>query len=240
VIAVTFDYGQTLAELDTEYLARRVGERGAPVRTAALDAAAPAAWEEYNRAKARGDVAEQAWSAFMRALLEGAWLAGGERPEASVTSDIVGFLWSEQPRNNLWRKPIEGMKELLEELRRSKTPLGVLSNSEGRLSELLEELDWKRYFGVVADSGRLGFEKPDRRIFDWTAERLGVKTADLIHVGDAWAADVEGALAVGARAIWITSNEDHSRTGAMNEGRVVACKSADQIRSALRAWNVPA
>jgi len=240
VIAVTFDYGQTLAELDMEYLARRVAERGSVVGAAALDAAAPAAWEEYNRAKARGDVAEQAWSAFMRALLEGAGLPRGERTDASVTSDIVRFLWSEQPRNNLWRKPIAGMKELLAELRDSGTPLGVLSNSEGRLAELLEELDWARYFGVVADSGVLGFEKPDRRIFEWTAERLGVKTTDLIHVGDAWAADIEGALAVGAKAIWITREGDLSRTRPSEDGHVVACETAEQIRSTLRAWDVPA
>jgi len=240
VIGVTFDYGQTLAELDTEYLARRVAERGASVRPDALDAAAPAAWETYNRAKSRGDVAEGAWSAFMRALLEGAGLPGYEAPDASVTSEIVRFLWSEQPHKNLWRRPISGMKELLAELRDSGTPLGVLSNSEGRLAELLDELDWKRYFGVVADSGRLGFEKPDRRIFQWTAERLGVNTADLIHVGDAWAADIEGALAVGAKAIWVTRDGRFPRNGPLDEDRVVACESAEQIRSALRAWNVPA
>jgi putative hydrolase of the HAD superfamily len=239
VIAVTFDYGQTLAELDTEYLARRVAEKGASVRAAALDAAAPAAWEEYNRAKARGDVAERAWSAFMRSLLEGAGLPRGR--DASVTTELVRFLWSEQPQNNLWRRPIAGMKDLLGNLLESGTPLGVLSNSEGRLAELLDELDWARYFGVVADSGRLGFEKPDRRIFEWTADRLGVKTTDLIHVGDAWAADIEGALAVGAKAIWITRGAGGSQgKGALRDGRVVACETAEQIRSALRAWDVPA
>jgi HAD superfamily hydrolase (TIGR01549 family) len=175
----------------------------------------------------------------MRALLEGAGLPKGR--DASPTSDIVRFLWSEQPRNNLWRKPIAGMKDLLANLLHAGTPLGVVSNSEGRLAELLDELDWARYFGVVADSGRLGFEKPDRRIFEWTADRLGVKTTDLIHVGDAWAADIEGALAVGARAIWITRDADGSQgMGPLHEGRVVACETAEQIRSALRAWDVPA
>jgi putative hydrolase of the HAD superfamily len=133
------------------------------------------------------------------------------------------------------------MKDLLANLLASGTPLGVLSNSEGRLAELLDELDWARYFGVVADSGRLGFEKPDRRIFEWTADRLRVKTTDLIHVGDAWAADIEGALAVGAKAIWITPDADRSQAREpLKDGRVVACETAEQIRSALRAWDVPA
>jgi putative hydrolase of the HAD superfamily len=115
-----------------------------------------------------------------------------------------------------------------------------VSNSEGRLAELLDTLGWSRYFGVVADSGRLGFEKPDRRIFEWTAERLGVETANLIHVGDAWAADIEGALAVGARAVWITRDVNQANATRAHDGRVVACETAEQIRSALRAWGVPA
>lgn len=240
MIAVTFDYGQTLAELDTEYLARRIAERGRAVRPAELDAAAPAAWLEYNRAKERGEVAERAWSAFMSALLVGAGLPGPAEATASVTTDIVRFLWSEQPNNNLWRRPIAGMKELVGVLRASAIPLGVLSNSEGRLAELLDTLGWGPYFGVVADSGRLGFEKPDRRIFEWTAARLGVQTEDLIHVGDAWAADIEGALGVGARAVWITRDATRATATRAYDGRVVACETAEQVRSALRAWGVPA
>jgi len=239
VIAVTFDYGQTLAELDTEFLARRVGERGRTVRAEDLDRAAPVAWQAYNRAKQSGDVAEGAWSAFMRTLLEGAGLPRGGEPDGSVTSEIVAFLWSEQPTRNLWRKQISGMRELLTTLEHARTPLGVLSNSEGRLAELLEELGWAPYFSVVADSGRLGFEKPDPRIFEWTAARLGVSPASLIHVGDAWAADVEGALAVGARAIWITRDGASTPRG-VDSRRVVACETVEQIRSALRAWDVPA
>lgn len=236
--AVTFDYGQTLAELDTDFLARRVAERGRSVRANDLDAAAPAAWHAYNEAKERGDVAEAAWSAFMRALLEGAGLPRAGALEAEETREIVAFLWSEQPRRNLWRKPIAGMKELVSALRDSGVRLGVLSNSEGRLAELLEELGWSRYFETIADSGRLGFEKPDPRIFEWTAERLGVAPRELIHVGDAWAADVEGALAVGARAVWITRGGDPTRRELEPGGRVVACETADEVRSALRAWSV--
>lgn len=238
--AVTFDYGQTLAELDTEFLARRLAERGQSVRREALDAAEPAAWRAYNRAKQCGEVAEGAWSAFMRTLLEEAGLPDAGGPHGDVTTGVVTFLWSEQPSRNLWRRPIAGMKDLLRDLRASGVRLGVLSNSEGRLAELLTELEWAPYFDAVADSGRLGFEKPDRRIFEWTAERLGVEPGELIHVGDAWAADVEGALGVGARAIWVTRALSLPSMGERYDGRVLACETPEQIRSALRTWNVPA
>jgi putative hydrolase of the HAD superfamily len=239
MIAVTFDYGQTLAELDTEFLSRRLAERGMKVRTQELDSAAKGAWDAYNLAKRSGRVAEQAWSSFMLALLEGAGLPAAGTAGGEATTQAVAYLWSEQPSRNLWRRPIAGMRELLRDLQRSGARLAVLSNSEGRLAELLDELEWASYFAAIADSGRLGFEKPDRRIFEWTAEQLGVAPAELIHVGDAWAADIEGALAVGARAIWVT-NHPRLPTGSSHEGRVVACETAEQIRTALRDWGVPA
>src|SRR4051812_2345801 len=45
---VTFDAGQTLVELDLDFLARRLGEQGLSIAPAALEAAAPAAWRRYD------------------------------------------------------------------------------------------------------------------------------------------------------------------------------------------------
>ncbi len=236
MIAVTFDYGQTLAELDTKLVSRRVEERGARVDVARLDAECPAAWDAYNEAKRRGETGYEAWRSFMSSLLERAGVRAAGDSQPDMTAALVDFLWSEQPRKNLWRKPIPGMMELVQELAARAVPLGIVSNSEGRLAELLEEMRFHSYFSVVADSGRLGFEKPDPRIFEFVAAGLGVETSELVHVGDAWVADVEGALGVGARAIWVT-NEPNSRR--LPAG-VVACRSPKDVRSALRALGIPA
>lgn len=234
MIAVTFDYGQTLAELDTGYLAKRVAERGVSVGQDSLDRASPIAWQAYDAAKRRGETGRDAWASFMTALLTGAGFSGQPNPGSVMTSELVDFLWSEQPRNNLWRRAIAGMSDLCADLSARGVRLGIVSNSEGRLVQLLDSMDLHRFFAVVADSGVLGVEKPDARIFEWTAARLDVSTRDLIHVGDAWTADVEGALGVGARAIWITPTPA-ART--LPDG-VVACATAADVRSALEAWNV--
>jgi putative hydrolase of the HAD superfamily len=231
--AVTFDYGQTLAELDMNFLARRVAERGAVVSVPELESAAPIAWQAYDDAKRRGEAAYVAWSSFMRTLLENARVrrqSGGD----GVVHELVEYLWSEQPRRNLWRKPIAGMKELVLDLSKGGVPMGIVSNSEGRLAELLDEMGFAKYFPAIADSGKLGFEKPDGRIFTWTAERLGVAPNETVHIGDAWAADVDGALGVGARAIWFTPSANE-RT--LPEG-VLACTTAREVRSALGRFGV--
>ena len=53
------------------------------------------------------------------------------------------------------------MIELVRRLNQRGTPVGIISNSEGHLAELVDELGWANDFRVVVDSGRLGIDKPD-------------------------------------------------------------------------------
>lgn len=224
-VAVTFDYGQTLADLDTRMLAERAAERGLRVDPARLDAGLAAAWRAY--AESIGDpAAGHPWKRFMIELLLG---AGAAR---AMAGPVTEWLWDQQPTRNLWRRPVPGMIELARELATAGVRVGVISNSEGRLADLIAELGWSDVFKVVADSGRLGVEKPDPRIFRWTAQRLGVEPADVTHVGDVWAADIEGALAAGMSAIWLRRPESTPPPAGMPPG-VRVCHDPGCVRRAL-------
>lgn len=194
-LAVTFDFGQTLCDLDTSLLSRRLAERGLALEAGRLEAAVPAAWLAYDAAIAAGHGGHP-WKILMARLLE---LAGAPPDPARAAVD---WLWTEQPAHNLWRRPIEGMIELTRALRAAGVPVGVVSNSEGRLRELIEELGWSGDFLCVADSGKLGMEKPDPAIFHLAAAELGVPAGAVVHVGDSFGADVRGALGAGMRAVW--------------------------------------
>ena len=81
--------------------------------------------------------------------------------------------------------------------------VGVLSNSEGRIAELLDSVGFAGVFHAVIDSGRFGIAKPDPRIFAHALERLDARTPRVAtHVGDSYAADVVGARNAGWQAIW--------------------------------------
>jgi HAD superfamily hydrolase (TIGR01509 family) len=219
--ALSFDFGQTLAELDFEFLGRRLRERGAAFDARAAAASSKHAWEIYGAKKNDGHAL--AWRAMIEAQLEG----GGVPPEQSA--ELGAWLWDEQPRRNLWRRPIPGMIELVRELKRAGTPIAIISNSEGHLAELIDELGWSRDFDVVVDSGRLGIDKPDARIFAHACAELGVVTHELLHVGDAWEADVQGALGALASAIWFDARHRERRL----PERVYGAGNAAELREVL-------
>lgn len=219
----SFDFGQTLAELDTEMLAAKCAARGVAVDPARADDAVFEAFRAYDRAISAGHGGHP-WKLLVRTLLELAGARGELGP-------VVDHLWDDQPRRNLWRRPIPGMIELARELRAAGVPVVIVSNSEGRLAELVAEMGWAADFDAIADSGALGIEKPDRRIFDWAAARVGGRAEDLVHVGDSLAADVGGALAAGARAVWVKARPT---TLAAPPG-VPTCEDAAAVRAALVA-----
>jgi len=152
---------------------------------------------------------------------------------ADPARDAVDWLWTEQPRKNLWRRPIAGMIDVVRALCLASVPVGIVSNSEGKLAELAAEIGWGHDFLFVADSGKLGMEKPDPAIFQWAAARLDVPLAQIVHVGDSWAADVEGALRAGMRAVWFRGDG-----GRALPPEVRRAEDAAGVRAALGGWGL--
>jgi putative hydrolase of the HAD superfamily len=232
-LAVTFDFGQTLTELDCPFLQSRLTEIDVEADASRLQAALPEAWHQYDL-HCGGPSGSHPWKVLMTCLLSEAGV------EASKVEEAVQWLWSEQPKRNLWRKPIAGMIELVRRIKAGGTQVAVISNSEGRLAQLAEELGWQDEFEVIADSGVLGFAKPGPQIFQWTSEAIGVPPENLIHIGDSWAADVEGILAVGGRGIWFAgATVPPRRPPEAKEGpRLRFTHNAAELEEALRSWEV--
>lgn len=72
-------------------------------------------------------------------------------------------------------------------------------------------------------SWQLGFAKPDARAVETVARLHGREPTEMLHVGDSLDYDVRGALAAGAKAVWITSRTPSTealRLLAKHPGRV--------------------
>lgn len=81
--------------------------------------------------------------------------------------------------------------------------LGLISNFEEWLQDILVEQDAGHLFDVTVISGLAGVEKPDPRIYEIALEEAGVPPERCVHVGDSPTLDLEPAASLSIRPILI-------------------------------------
>lgn len=122
---------------------------------------------------------------------------------AGLDTSRVGALleasWAVHKVKNLWCKVPEGLGEALDAMRATGVKVAIISNSEGMLDGLFRDLGVLDHFDLVVDSGKVGIEKPDPRIFQVALDHFRVTAARTLHLGDVFATDVLGARAAGIR-----------------------------------------
>lgn len=196
---IFLDAGGTLIHLDRAFILSALAEHGVPCDEAGFSAASRAAQSRVTqllRSGAPGDDAHRArlyWAAFLRhaGCLDGT----GEAVAAAIfRRHDEGLLWScVEP----------GTRDALAELRRQGYILGVVSNSDGQVGDLLRRAGLAELLDLVVDSAVVGIEKPDARIFWLACQAAGAAPAEALHVGDIYDIDVVGARAAGLDALLV-------------------------------------
>lgn len=105
---------------------------------------------------------------------------------------------------------LPGVWQLFPEVRATLTALqahhrlGIISNFDGRLRAILQNLEIAHYFQPIVISSEVGADKPDPWIFQRAAESAGVLASAALHVGDDPARDWRGAESAGFRSFRLT------------------------------------
>ncbi len=86
--------------------------------------------------------------------------------------------------------------DVLEKLR-PRFPLAVISNFDGRLRMILEQLGVSKVFPHVFISSEIGADKPDPLIYQRAVKFLGIEPKEALHAGDDPERDWKGAAAGG-------------------------------------------
>lgn len=202
---VFFDAGETILhphpsfpELFAETVARhRPGSRVSAARVAAVQAElAPHLVElahesGVDRPSLSAEDSRLFWSHLYRSFLARLGIEDEE---------LVAALYATFSDSSSYRLYDDALPAL-ERLAGAGYRLGLISNFEAWLQEMLVELEVGHLFDVTVISGLAGVEKPDPAIYALALERAGVPAARAVHVGDSPALDVEPALAVGMRAV---------------------------------------
>jgi putative hydrolase of the HAD superfamily len=121
-----------------------------------------------------------------------------------LVPDAIEHLRNEYVTGGLWSQVIDSSVDGLAELVDTGIPIGIVSNSDGTIERRLRELGVLQVGpgdGVevrfVIDSGSVGVEKPDPRIFDFALELLDVPRESVWYVGDTPGFDVVAARRAG-------------------------------------------
>ena len=93
--------------------------------------------------------------------------------------------------------------DTLAALKQRGVTLAVISNFDSRLVGILDGLGAGSWFADVFVSSRVGYAKPDRRIFEVALSRHGLLAQAAIHVGDSETNDLHGARSAGLKALLI-------------------------------------
>lgn len=178
-----------LANVDLERLIVAEGEAKRLLSTPA--AMVDPDWAERDRPGAAG------WGRTVATMLARAGV-----PEASLPG-LLSTVWASHVDFNLWSVVPRGFTGAMSALRAKGIKVAIVSNSEGMLDRLFDQLGILSSFDALVDSGKVGFEKPDPRIFEIACAQTGIAAARALHLGDTYATDVVGAMNAGMRAALI-------------------------------------
>ena len=103
---------------------------------------------------------------------------------------------------------------VLAELRAAGLKIGLISNSHRPLDEFQSHFELRHFISAAVSSADHGYMKPHPSIFLSALAQLDVAPRDAVMVGDSLRHDVEGALNVGMRAVWLHRGDNAAPTSA--------------------------
>jgi HAD superfamily hydrolase (TIGR01549 family) len=105
-------------------------------------------------------------------------------------------------------EPIDGVSDILENLKDRRIKLGVLTNSfAGHAIIILTNLELAQYFSSIVDCGVVNAFKPMKEPFERVLRDLDAEVSKSLYVGDEYYADMVGAKSVGMTTVWINKRE---------------------------------
>lgn len=211
--AVIFDVGGTLLRPREPYndtVFKIVTEAGVDVRREDLhDAVQPAMDELWRRTGrdldlwANDHTIREFWNLYYGIILSELGVPKEERPP------IIQQIQRVYRQHEHWETYPEA-EEVLHALHEEGYTLGVVSDWQTSLLELLDHLELTRYFRFVVASAIVKTGKPTPSMFREAIRRAGVEAHEAVFVGDLYMTDIVGSRAAGMHPVLV----DRSRTPA--------------------------
>ena len=188
---ILFDVGNTLLFPNWERILAPLKQLGVVPSREQLQAIERRTKNEFDDMVTHGTVDHGFWQLFYSHLLD----------ELKVEQDGVGRQLSELTRQSSnWDRMRPGTRELLQQIG-SRYRIGVVSNADGKIAEVLKVCGICDCFLSITDSGIVGHEKPHPAIFAAALETMKVEPQRAVYVGDVYSVDYLGATRAGMQAV---------------------------------------
>jgi HAD superfamily hydrolase (TIGR01549 family) len=99
-----------------------------------------------------------------------------------------------------WDTIQPGTAKQLEEIG-ERYQIGVISNADGKIKDVLEKCGIADCFQTITDSGLVGYEKPHPEIFRFALKSMNAQPKESLYVGDVHSVDYLGATGAGMSAV---------------------------------------
>jgi putative hydrolase of the HAD superfamily len=104
------------------------------------------------------------------------------------------------------RNPMPDAINVLEYLKNNNYKIGIISNHDLRLKNVLSELGLYEYFDYFFVSATLGYKKPSEKVFSKVLELTNFNKDQIVYIGNSYDLDYLGAKNAGWKALLLGDN----------------------------------
>ena len=189
--AIFFDVGNTLLFPNRDVILRPLHDRGVAPTLSQWHAIERKTKKEFDSQMRTGTVDHGFWYLFYTHLLTDLGINDDPLRDQLTDTTRVSANWCVIP---------EGTREILERMA-GQYKIGVISNADGKIADVLAATGIADCFRTITDSGLVGYEKPHPAIFEAALRELGASPGESLYVGDGYSIDYVGATNAGMQAI---------------------------------------
>ncbi|PYV77963.1 MAG: hypothetical protein DMG96_09600 [Acidobacteria bacterium] len=216
--AVFFDVGNTLLFLNHAVVLRPLHERKLFPSFDLLEEIERQTKREFDSLQQDATVDHGFWHIYYSHLLNKLGFADEVLHAELVSLTRMSANWCQiRPHTR------EVLKRLAERYR-----LGIISNADGKIAEVLARCGIADCFESITDSGIVGKEKPHPAIFEAAVSSLGISAGESVYTGDIYSVDYIGAMAAGMQCVLFDVS------GAYRDASVTRVESLEQLELTLR------
>lgn len=121
--------------------------------------------------------------------------------DPKALSKIVETLNIRNQKKSLWTSTYPWVGETISTLTNQGYRVSVISNADGRVEQILKDVNLDHHFEKIFDSSLVGVSKPDKKFFEIALNAHNLQPEKALYIGDTYYYDVWGANSAGLGCI---------------------------------------